>query len=232
MLDIVANNNWKRPMYFSGGAFDDEDYLWMKDFLQLDGMVFKLVPIKNKVNKEDGPMDMGQVDSDKMYDNIMKWEWGNSESDKIYHDPETRRNSITYRTNLARLMDQLIAEGNFEKAKKVIDLSLTKMPVSKFGYYSVVEPFAKGYYQVGEKIKAQQLLQLLIIKYQENLNYYGNLNAVDQNDIAIDIITDIERYRSLLKVMKENGDVPFYNKNRATFNTYIKMFDRFERDSE
>ncbi|WP_310380887.1 DUF2723 domain-containing protein [Flavobacterium sp.] len=232
MLDIVANNNWKRPMYFSGGAFDDEDYLWMKDFLQLDGMVFKLVPIKNKVNKEDGPMDMGQVDSDKMYANIMKWEWGNSDSDKIYHDPETRRNSITYRTNLARLMDQLIAEGNFEKAKKVIDLSLTKMPVSKFGYYSVVEPFAKGYYQVGEKIKAQQLLQLLITKYQENLNYYGNLNAVDQNDIAIDIITDIERYRSLLKVMKENGDVPFYNKNRATFNTYIKMFDRFERDRE
>ncbi|MFT7163518.1 MAG: hypothetical protein ACI9CZ_000072, partial [Flavobacterium sp.] len=30
MLDIVANNNWKRPIYFSGGAFDNEDYLWMK----------------------------------------------------------------------------------------------------------------------------------------------------------------------------------------------------------
>ena len=232
MLDIVANNNWKRPMYFSGGAFDDEDYLWMKDFLQLDGMVFKLVPIKNKVKKEDGPIDMGQVDSDKMYKNILKWEWGNSESDKIYHDPETRRNSITYRSNLARLMDQLIAEGKLDKAKKIIDLCLTKMPISKFGYYSVVEPFAKGYYQVGEKLKAQQLLEQLITKYQENLNYYGNLNAVDQNDIAIDIITDIERYRSLLQVMKENGDTQFYNKNRAPFNTYIKMFDHFGRDRE
>jgi hypothetical protein len=106
------------------------------------------------------------------------------------------------------------------------------MPLDKFGYYSVVEPFAKGYYQVNEKIKAQQLLEHLITKYQENLNYYGNLNAVDQNDIAIDIITDIERYRSLLKVMKENDDIPFYNKNRAPFNTYIKMFDRFERERE
>ena len=36
MLDIVANNNWERPIYFSGGAFSDEDYIWMKDFLQLD----------------------------------------------------------------------------------------------------------------------------------------------------------------------------------------------------
>jgi hypothetical protein len=46
MIDIVANNNWKRPIYFSGGAFDPEDYLWMKDYLQLDGLVYKLIPIK------------------------------------------------------------------------------------------------------------------------------------------------------------------------------------------
>jgi hypothetical protein len=41
-----------------------------------------------------------------------------------YHDPETR--SITYRTNLARLMDQLIVERKFEKAKTIIDLALKK----------------------------------------------------------------------------------------------------------
>jgi hypothetical protein len=29
MLDIVANNNWKRPIYY--GAFDNEDYLGLKD---------------------------------------------------------------------------------------------------------------------------------------------------------------------------------------------------------
>lgn len=32
MLDILANNNWKRPIYFSPGSFGDDDYLWMKDF--------------------------------------------------------------------------------------------------------------------------------------------------------------------------------------------------------
>jgi hypothetical protein len=32
---------------------------------------------------------MGQIDADKMYDNVMKWDWGNSDGD-IYHDPETR----------------------------------------------------------------------------------------------------------------------------------------------
>jgi hypothetical protein len=68
---------------------------------------------------------MGQIDADKMYDNVMKWDWGNSDGD-IYHDPETRRESITYRTNLARLMNQLIKDGKTDKAKKIIELALTK----------------------------------------------------------------------------------------------------------
>ncbi|NRA92248.1 MAG: DUF2723 domain-containing protein, partial [Psychroserpens sp.] len=58
MLDIVANNNWERPIYFSGGAFSDEDYIWMKDFLQLDGLCYKLVPIKTAIDRAN-PFDMG-----------------------------------------------------------------------------------------------------------------------------------------------------------------------------
>ena len=231
MLDLIANNNWKRPVYFSPGAFEDEDYLWMKNYLQLEGMIYKLVPIKTKVDKDTNPMDMGGLDADKMYSIVMKWDWGNSRGD-IYHDPETRKNSISYRSVLSRLMDKLIAEGQLNKEKKVIELSLTEMPVEKFGYYSMVEPFARGYYEVGEKEKAQQLLKKLIGKYKENLNYYGTLSSSDQVDIAIDIITDIERYRSLLTVMKESGDVQFHNKNRPAFNTYIKMFERFGRERE
>ncbi|MBA4275640.1 DUF2723 domain-containing protein [Flavobacterium sp.] len=231
MLDVLANNNWKRPIYFSPGAFDDEDYLWMKNYLQLEGMIYKLVPIKTKIDKDTNPMDMGGLDADKMYSIVMKWDWGNSDGN-IYHDPETRKNSISYRSVLSRLMDRLIAEGKLDKAKNVINLALTKMPLDKFGYYAMVEPFTKGYYQVGEKAKAQQLLEKLIKKYQENLNYYGKLGLSDQNDIAIDIITDMERYRSLLLVMKENGDIEFYNKNKAPFNTYIKIFEHFGRDRE
>ena len=76
MFDVIANNNWKRPVYFTGGAFADEDYLWMKDYLQLDGLVYKLVPVKTPLNKAESQLDMGQIDSDKMYDIVMKWDWG------------------------------------------------------------------------------------------------------------------------------------------------------------
>jgi hypothetical protein len=231
MLDILANNDWKRPIYFSGGAFGDEDYLWLKDYLQLDGMVYKLVPIKNKSSKDGGPMDMGQIDADKMYDIVMKWDWGNSNGN-IYHDPETRRNSITYRTNLSRLMNQLIAEGKIDKAKNVINLAMTKLPLDKYGYYSLVESFTDGYYKVGEKAKAEDLLTKLVQKYKENLNYYSKLTPSDQSDLAMDIITDIERYRSLLQVMKDNKDLTFYENQKTTFNTYVNVFERFGREKE
>lgn len=232
MLDIVANNNWKRPIYFTGGSFGDDDYIWMKDYLQLDGMVYKLVPVKNAIEKAASPLDMGQIDSDKMYDIVMKWDWGNGESPNIYHDPETRKNSITYRTNLARLMEQLINEGKTEKAKKVIDLAIEKMPLEYYGFYTMLEPFAAGYYEVKETGKARDILSQLIKKYQENLKYYSTLKSNEQIDLYVDIITDIERYRDLLLVMKDRGDNEFYNSNKATFNTYNKMFSRFKRDNE
>jgi hypothetical protein len=230
-FDVLANNDWKRPVYFTGGSFGDDDYLWMKDYLQLDGLVYKLVPIKTPIDKEN-PYDMGDIDSDKMYDLVTNWTWGNGELTTIYHDPETRKNSISYRTNMARLMEQLINEDKTEKAKKIIDLALTKMPMDYYGYYTMVEPFAGGYYELGEKAKARELLERLMTKYKQNLTYYSNIQPSIQNGIASDIITDIERYRSLLLVMKDHEDVAFYNKNKPIFNSFVQRFTRFGRDLE
>jgi uncharacterized membrane protein YhaH (DUF805 family) len=232
MLDVLLNNDWKRPIYFTGGSFGDDDYLWMKDYLQLDGMVYKLVPVRTAIPKGGSPLDMGQIDTDKMYSIVTKWDWGNSESPKIYHDPETRKNSISYRTNLARLMEQQINEGKKEQAKQIIDLAMTKMPIEYFGYYSLVDPFAGGYYEVGEKAKARKLLDQLIVKYQQNLDYYKGLKPTEQNNIMIEIITDIERYRGLLEVMKDRGDGEYYEKSKVVFNKYNGLFSRFQRDNE
>ena len=52
MLDILANNNWERPIYFTGGSYDDSEYMWMKKYLQLEGLVYKLVPIETDLGKE------------------------------------------------------------------------------------------------------------------------------------------------------------------------------------
>ncbi len=231
MLDIVNENNWKRPIYFTGGSFGEDDYIWMKDYLQLNGMCFKLVPLKTPT-EDPNPMRMGSIDADKMYDIVMKWDWGNSGSPMIYHDPETRKNSITYRTNLARLMETLLVEGKKEKAEKVIDLAMAKMPIAYFEYYSMVEPFAMGYYEVGKKEKARKIIAELIQKYQENLTFFSGYKLAEQYYYASDIVSDIEQYRGLLEIIRAADDRAFYEKEKVKFNNFNKRFAVFNRKME
>jgi len=137
----------------------------MKKYLQLEGLVYKLVPIETDLGDEN-PYLMGRIDSDLMYDIVMQWEWGNSERTDIYHDPETRKNSISFRSNMVRLAETLINEGKFEKAKDVLDLALEKMPLDYFGYYSLLVPFVDGYYRINEIEKAQKLSQKNCLEVQ------------------------------------------------------------------
>jgi len=225
MLDIVANNNWERPIYFTGGAFGDEDYIWMKDYLQLDGMCYKLVPIRTPVDRAN-PFDMGRVDSDLMYKKVKEWNWGNSESTSIYHDPETRKNAITYRGNLARLVEQLINEDQPEKAEEIADLAIEKMPVDYFGYYTLLEPYISAYYEVDATDKARKLYKQVSGKYQESLKYYSGLTEKNQYEHAEKIVLDIERYKSLV------GIVALYDKEIADeemqiFRNNLRLFDHF-----
>lgn len=231
MLDIIANNNWERPIYFSGGSFGDDDYLWMKDYLQLEGVVYKLVPIRTPIDKRN-PFDMGRIDADKMYDIVMGWDWGNSGSPDIYHDTETRKNGITYRSNLARLAEALMNEGQNDKAEKILDLAMEKMPVKYFEYYSLLEPYIMGYYELGKTEKAREIYEEVSKLYQEHLVYYNGLTYNRQRNVADEIITDMERYRSLVRVVAVFDDED-YGKNEAKkFNDYINMFGHFYSPDE
>ncbi|SFI49520.1 Protein of unknown function [Olleya namhaensis] len=225
MLDIVATNNWERPIHFTGGAFSDEDYIWMKDYLQLDAMVYTLVPIKTAVARAN-PFDMGRLDTEFMYDKVVNWDWGNSGSDNIYHDTETRRNSITYRGNLARLIQELINEEQLDKAEEIADIAMKNMPVDKYGFYTLLEPYISAYYEVGNQEKARQLFKDVSIKYQENLKYYSTLTKDNQDNNFTEILTDIERYKALVDVLVQY-DRPFAKEESMTFTNYLELFKQY-----
>ena len=228
MLDILANNDWKRPIYFSGGSFDNAEYLWMKDYLQLDGLTYKLVPIQTKVDPKNS-YEMGRIDSETMYNNALKWDWGNMNGD-IYHDPETRKNSINYRGNLARLADQLIRENQFDKAEKIMDLVIDKTPVEKYGYFSLLEPYVEGYYRIGKNKKAEDLLLRVVKNYQEYLVYFNQMSIDKQLIFFDEIITNIERYRSLTDIIVQYHDEGFVEEQLKIFQKHEAYFEHFYKE--
>ena len=205
MLDILANNDWERPIYFTGGSYADSEYIWMKEYLQLDGLVYKLVPIRTEMDKSN-PYLMGRVDSELMFEIVNKWSWGNSDGENIYHDPETRKNSISFRSNMSRLVEALIDEKKYDKAKQIIDLAFEKMPIEFYGYYSLWTPFIDSYYKVGEDTKANEVIGKISNKYIQRLNYFSSLDVYYQYNLTQEIVSEIERYRNLIDVSIENQD--------------------------
>ena len=228
MLDILSKNDWERPIYFTGGSYKDSEYIWMKDYLQLDGLVYKLVPIKTPISEEN-PYQMGRIEPNRMYDIVKKWEWGNSESPEIYHDPETRKNSISFRGNLHRLAEEFIKAGDYEKAAEMIELNFEKMPLDYFEYYSLSEPYISSYYKIGEAEKAQKLFKKLEKKYLDQIRYYS-ISMRDYDDIfplsnfAENIFTYTERYRGLIENEILLGNYIFAAESIEKFINYTEIF--------
>ena len=229
MLDILANNDWKRPIYFTGGSYADSEYIWMKEYLQLEGLVYKLVPIRTPQNS-DNPYIMGRLDADLMYDIVMNWSWGNSESPDIYHDVETRKNSISFRSNMARLAEKLIEEDKKDKAKKILDLAMEKMPLDYFGYYSLLVPFVDTYYHLGVLESAQRLAKEVAFKYSDELDYFESLTPSEQYMMGEDIITQVERYRTLVEAILIHEDRELLKTELDHFTNAIQPFKNLYGD--
>lgn len=227
MYDIIANNNWERPVYFTGGSITDEDFLYMKDYLQLNGLVYKLVPVKAERFYNNHPLYIGTIDTDKMYSTVNKWYWGNFGSNKIYHDPETRKNSMSFRVNLTRLAEKLVEEGKKDKAEKVIEMAMTNFPIDYYGLYVTVEPFADLYYAIGKPKQAAGIASKLVDKAIEDLEFYKGMGTAEQREYGYEIIAAFETVYRIVdncEMHKDSATVSALNKRIAP---YEKLFVRY-----
>ena len=175
VLDLLANNNWERPIYFAVTTGPDS-YINLQDHFQLEGLTYRVVPVKSP---NANPNLQGRVATDIMYRNVTeKFLWGNMDTEGfIYLDENILRMTTNLRLQLSSLAEALIAEGRKEEARNILDLSLTKMPERNVPYDRILLPTVEAYYAIGDVSKGNELSERLFTIMEENLTYYTSLET-------------------------------------------------------
>ncbi|PKP22366.1 MAG: hypothetical protein CVU05_04250 [Bacteroidetes bacterium HGW-Bacteroidetes-21] len=153
MLDMLAANNWERPVYFANTMSQDY-YFELSNYFRLDGLAYRLTPEK----KPEESYSTGHIDSDLLYNNLMnKFSWQGFDSPS--------KNELLICLNIrivfSRLALQLIEENKSDSARKTLDFCMTLMPDKVVHYDYTVLQIIEAYYLLSDIEKANSIALIL-----------------------------------------------------------------------
>ncbi|MBI9067560.1 MAG: DUF2723 domain-containing protein [Salinivirgaceae bacterium] len=183
ILDLLATSDWERPIYFVSVGSGNETNL--RDYFQMEGFASRFVPIRTKFDYQS----IGRIDSDILYDNIMnKFKWGNMGDPDVYLNENTRRTIriVKVRNNFGRLAKALVAEGEMEKAKEVMERGLEVLPIEKMPLDYFDTHFVEAFFEAGMNEKGAEIALNMSETALNDLNYYMQLDASFKNQAEQD----------------------------------------------
>ncbi len=212
MLDIIATNNWERPIYFSS-TLAGSNYLSLKEYMQIEGYAYRLLPVFVP-NATDG-----YVNSDLMYTNLMtKMAWRELDNPNVYYDNTYLGSPVfTARIAFLRLVGQLIAEDKLPKAKEALNRIMTVMPDKSIPYDQISANYIRPLIEVGEEKKAMEIAETMAGRANENLAFarkHGSANKRDNN-------VDLYILQTIINGLREAGKTEAAAKYDAIFQQYI-----------
>ncbi|MCX7744939.1 MAG: DUF2723 domain-containing protein [Flavobacteriales bacterium] len=177
ILDLLANFNWERPIYFAI-TVGSRNYFGLEKFFLLDGMAYRLVPFETK--SHDGQE--AEVNTPVMYKKFMEeFKWGNINHPDVYLDETNMRMTMNFRNNFTRLASKLMLEGKKEEAIKVLDKAEEIMPDFKvpYNYFSLL--MGDLYVTLGAYEQAERVLSRLKERSEQWINYYAQLKITSSS---------------------------------------------------
>jgi hypothetical protein len=222
VLDMIANNNWERPIYFAITIGRDK-YLNLQDYFQLEGLAYKLVPIKSPEDKSG--INMGQVDSKLMYANVMdKFKWGNMERPDVYIDENNARMMMNIRNTFNRLAETLVQEGQNEKATRVLDRCVELIPhnIVPYNYFSMM--MAETYFKAGQTQKGADIINTIMTDYKEQLDYFFKLNKPMRNSVDEEMQRILYFMREMSMICTRNNQPELLKEVSTSFNSYFERY--------
>lgn len=197
ILDIMNQTKWNRPICFAITV--GNVYLNMDDYFRLDGMVYRLTPIKS--NNYDGQT--GWIDTDILYDKLMnKFVWGNIDKEAVYLDENNLRMTMNFRNIFGRLANALLREGKRDSAVKVLDYAMKVMPEKNVPYNVFVLGIIEAYFKAGEFQKALDIFKSMRKMTEQELNYFLSLDQKKAQTLSYEARRSLTVYNELLRIAK------------------------------
>jgi hypothetical protein len=172
ILDMIeGNSNWERPIYFAITASRD-NYLGLEKYLHREGLAYRLIPSEGN----DNDLFSGSVNTDVMYDNVMnKFRWGGIEQEGLFLDENVQRMLSNFRYTFATLANALYEEGRNDSARYVLDTCQRLFPNHKLPFNAAVLPIIQIYYELGDTVKANEIVDEFATILDQELAYYSDL---------------------------------------------------------
>ncbi len=174
VLSLLANFDWDRPIYWSVTVGGNAT-LGLKNYLQLEGLGNRLVPVKGSSN---APAVQAAVHTEKMYHNLMnEFEWGNMNGEEwIYMDDDNRRMTRNMRMQFANLAAELTQNGKKDSAQKALQECIDVMPRRTVPYDPGMVLVVREMMRADMGDEADRVARDLFDRYEKSLNYYKGLS--------------------------------------------------------
>jgi hypothetical protein len=189
MLDIIANNNWKRPIYFSAGVSNDT-YIGLDKYLYLEGFAYRLLPLKP--NKDENVSKSEQTNNELAYKHYQKFELDGFKN-ASYLDEESRRVLRSTWEYANTLTSNLIKANQIQLAKNVVSKSLKKLPLTNSSITDTLHKISlvQNLYILNDNANARQITHATGKYIAQELDYVLSLKREEQRAFINDINTSL-----------------------------------------
>jgi hypothetical protein len=210
VLDIVASNIWERPIYFAITC-KNEKLMKVNDYTQMEGLALRVVPIKTPSDNSISIYGSGQVDSDKLYQNVMeKWDWGNFDQREMFVDASYAAEVQAMRMSMMRASADLISRGENEKGIALTDKYFEAFPNMNFEYDDSIYPFIRNYIRAKAFDKAKKHMRILAENAVQWVTFAQSLDSdVLEQSFEREYVFSLRSANNILNDARQLGDEAF-----------------------
>lgn len=221
ILDIILNNEWKRPIYFLNPS--DLKKYGLDKYIHREGLAYRLLPFEN-----DGSNEVNLIsNTDYQYNKFMnEFSWGGVDDNDVMLDWTNVRivSTMRIREQFNYVARNLITEGENAMAIEMLNKCIELLPKEKVPYGFNLPGIIESYYLAGEKDKATELFEIFRNSIEIELEYFKRFEENQMHGLSNEIRMNLYLLQQLERIKFVNDEHEYKKLLMSDLNMYYGYF--------